>query len=100
MFEKITKGESIITQRGDKYLLQIECDGKLAAFTGSFANAEFITYCFNLQQKYDIVCLEEAVKCLESVKGLLDECISLAHHSPRIKASEKVEILINKIKKQ
>ena len=76
MFENISKGE--FTSR-NKF---VELDGKIL-FTswnpylfGKTSdiinkNAEFVSFCFNLQQRYDISKLEEAVETLELVKSEL-----------------------------
>jgi len=71
MFENISKGE--FTSRKNF----VEIDGRII-FTAWYPyplqhieknvvsqNAEFIAYCFNLQQKYDISKFEECVKMLE-----------------------------------
>ena len=59
------------------------------------ANAEFITYCFNLQQKYDIGMLEITVKTLASILEQLDSC----RLSINMKI-ENAENVLTKIKKQ
>ena len=61
-FENISKGE--FTRSGWKVV--DESDDDLICCNGRQyeENAEFIAYCFNLQQRYDISKLEEAVKLL------------------------------------
>lgn len=54
---------------------------------GNLDNAEFIAFCFNLQQRYDISKFEEAVKLLELFNNAFD-----------IKYAE-IEQLLKEIKK-
>ena len=74
MFEKISKGEfkttycAEVVDLGGKTLV----DAYDVASTGSAnANAEFICFCFNLQQKYDIGLFEDTVIALELANDLL-----------------------------
>ena len=85
MFEKITKE---VTLQNDVVVMNNNYDYKIGnieavaiCYTGfnspdtieeAKANAEFITYCFNLQQKYDISKLEEAIEIIESSAELLN----------------------------
>ena len=118
MFEKITKGEFYLPHLAKD---DCSCDcGFLSAGEGgdliatihkqgdndgqgyppldeAKANAEFITYCFNLQQKYDIGMLEEAVMRITSLLEELDSCSLLTSMNNEIENTEK---LLSKIKKQ
>ena len=80
MFEKISKGEFKSSDNtffdDDKNVYKTRVDGFRDNYPKYFCgidreeskeNAEFIACCFNLQQRYDISKLEEAVKALEYV---------------------------------
>jgi len=87
MFENITKGVWSIDKRNVKvnkhgsmvYPLRVK-DGVLTkknvvkcySIDADKSNAEFIAYCFNLQQRFDISKLEESVKMLEKVFNMCD----------------------------
>lgn len=62
-FENISKGEF---ESIDSF---VRVKGNLWSFVGvkTRHDAEFIAYCFNLQQRYDISRLEEAVKAIENI---------------------------------
>ena len=102
MFEKITKGQFHLPHLADNnttcdcgYMF-VDENGKCVTMVYSGgnsnimqeyptseeakANAEFITYCFNLQQKFDIGMLEELVsvahKCGYSMHGSQEEAES------------------------
>ena len=83
-FENITKGEWVfIEDEKGSPIISLEeheniatvndcnnfgnCDHETAK-----ANAEFICFCGNLQQKLDISCYEEVVKALEEIKSMCD----------------------------
>ena len=87
MFEKITKGEFHLPHLASDGtacncgFLFVGEEGALVAtihkdgdhedcppLEEAKANAEFITYCFNLQQRYNIEALEEAVSALEEAQ--------------------------------
>lgn len=104
MFENITKGVWSIDEDRVKinkhgstvYPLRAE-DGKLNQtnvvrcyeIQPDRSNAEFIAYCFNLQQRFDISKLEEAVELLEICSN--SNVINHYH--------ERIEHLLTKIKK-
>ena len=60
------------------------------------ANAEFIAFCFNLQQKYDILKFEECVLLLEKQLDYLDAGINISVDSV---LHDKIEQLLKQIKK-
>lgn len=96
MFEKITKGrvfsdECCVYGYDDNGICHCSEDRNEAE-----ANAEFIAYCFNLQQKYNIGMLEEAVKTLAS---LLEELYSFSLPTSMNYEIEQSEKLLSKIKK-
>ena len=69
MFENITKGEfkafgSGVFKKGIEIIYNKETKVN-KAHNNTPEDAEFIAYCFNLQQRFDISKLEEAVEMLE-----------------------------------
>lgn len=91
MFENITKGVWSIDQQKvkvNKYrttVFPLRIDTEPMCFTNvariyepeaNMQNAEFIVYCFNLQQRFDVSKLEEAVKALENSKQVIESLIS------------------------
>jgi len=91
MFEKITKGitEAVIDK--EYGITDVQCNGELIASTyGDVDNAEFIAYCFNLQQKYDIGMFEIAVKTLASLLEELDGCVLPSSINMEIENAENV----------
>ena len=64
-FENISKGEFYVEDVQVSGLITNGHEMVCAAYQKS--NAEFIAFCFNLQQRYDISKLEEAVKLLEKM---------------------------------
>lgn len=66
MFENISKGE--FETRG-RFILK---DGDTFLSTIKEMDARFISFCFNLQQRYDISKLEEAVRTLDEIKSICD----------------------------
>ena len=95
MFEKITKGEF-----NQGLCNTYNQDGLCVATSRNEGNliedAEFITYCFNLQQNYNIGMMEEAVKTLASLLEELYSCSLPTSMNYEIEQSEK---LLSKIKK-
>lgn len=87
-FENISKGE-ITTGAWHVYddndLIIVDCSGD-----NTYANAEFIAFCFNLQQRYDISKLEEAVKLFERL---------LEQNMCSISGDQAIEQLLKQIKK-
>ena len=87
-FENISKGEfeykdGFITTENNIIAL-------IYNFKDQKQNAEFIAYCFNLQQRYDISKLEEAVKLFE---------LLLEENMCSIAADGNINNLLNHIKK-
>ena len=66
-FEKISKGEFKVIDGFDVF-----CNKEHIIQTTNMNDAPFIAYCFNLQQRYDISKLEEAVKLLEIFNNAFD----------------------------
>ena len=69
-FENISKGEFAFIIGQSKCSVNIKSDvnkSKNLCVVQNINDAEFISYCFNLQQRYDISKLEEAVKLLEKM---------------------------------
>ena len=62
-FEKISKGEFKVIDGFDVF-----CNKEHIIQTTNMNDAPFIAYCFNLQQRYDISKLEEAVRLLEKIE--------------------------------
>lgn len=98
MFENI-KAENVFinedktkTNRHGVNVYSLDASGEInVAKTWDEDYAKFIAYCFNLQQRYDISKLEEAVKLLESIafgKGDIYE-----------NKGEQIEQLLKQIKK-
>jgi hypothetical protein len=60
-FENITKGKFIASYNF------IHIDDKIEIFNvvKTKEDAEFIAYCFNLQQKLDIICYEDVIEAVE-----------------------------------
>jgi len=88
MFENISKGEfsfdkaystdrcvytAVVSNNAEKgsdiFVLELEPYNNMEVANN---NAEFITFAFNLQQRYDISKLEEAVKQLEIATDILE----------------------------
>lgn len=65
-------------------------------------NAEFICFCFNLQQKYDIVLLEECVRLLEYINKNFDDVYENAIHLNTWQHKSLIEVkqLLNNIKQK
>lgn len=87
--ETLNEGESWLNMRRrtdiDREKLGIEKE----------ENAQFISYCFNLQQKLDISCYEEVVEKLNKVNELL-----LQHPIfPRSIIHEEIQQVLTKAKK-
>lgn len=65
-FENISKGEFVATGRSVRLHNAIMIESR------SNRQAEFIAFCLNLQQRYDISKLEEVVKTLDEIKSMCD----------------------------
>lgn len=91
MFEKITKAFSVSEQNNQLYYrMSPECADHVVSDEEAHENALFMTYCFSLQQKYDIGCLESIIDGLDLISGIHSESVS----------SQLARQLLNKIKKQ
>lgn len=91
MFENISKGNFI--RSGWKVVNEIDDDLICCNGRQYKENSEFIAYCFNLQQRYNISKLEEAVELVEK---------SINYLEPRmgtLKIQTEIEQLLKQIKK-
>lgn len=59
-------------------------------------NAQFIAFCFNLQQRYDISKLEEAVRLLETQISCLNAGFDITANSV---LHEEIKVILKQIKK-
>ena len=107
MFENITKGvwsidedKTNVNEYGvTEISLRVDLTGSESPFNnvivyepdGKTVNAEFIAYCFNLQQRFDIGKLEEAIKLLDFIFDI-DIC--------DVRTDKKLNLLLTKIKKK
>ena len=87
MFENITKGEFYLS---GNCISTDDVDICELGFKNKEQNAEFIAYCFNLQQRFDIGKLEEAIKLLDFIfdRDICD-----------VRTDKKLNLLLTKIKK-
>lgn len=97
MFEEITKGE--FTSNGNA----VHCGHKcihIGTDELRHKNAEFIAYCFNIQQRYDISKLEECVKMLDMCENIIsDPEMDMMDKSELNKLYTDLSQLLTKIKK-
>lgn len=93
-FENISKGK--FTRSGWKVVN--ESDDDLICCNGRQyeENSEFIAYCFNLQQHYDISKLEEAVKLLKTQISCLSAGFDITANSI---LHEEIKVILKQIKK-
>ena len=92
-FEKISKGEFKVIDGFDVF-----CNKEHIIQTTNMNDAPFIAYCFNLQQRYDISKLEEAVRLLESNFNLCD-MLRFPTESELNDTKRKIKQLLKEIKK-
>ena len=88
-FEKISKGEFKVIDGFDVF-----CNKEHIIQTTNMNDAPFIAYCFNLQQRYDISKLEEAVNAIQLIIGdMYDDGLENSNYCI------KLEQLLKQIKK-
>lgn len=85
MFENISKGD-FTTSIGGEFVVRKTRNGGIPIvqtfnkmeedFENFEPNAKFISFCFNLQQRYDISKLEEVVNALENSKQVIENLIA------------------------
>lgn len=88
MFENISKGRFIASGNA-VHVNEHECI-HVSHDEARRENAEFIAYCFNLQQRYDISKLDEAVNLFVE---MIDSDLVNTYYT------EKIETLLKEIKK-
>ena len=93
-FEKISKGEFKVIDGFDVF-----CNKEHIIQTTNMNDAPFIAYCFNLQQRYDISKLEEAVSALENSKQVIENLIASKRIVNLDEALAYYEQLLKEIKK-
>ena len=94
MFEKISKGEFYVEDVQVYGLVKSELETICEVYTKS--KAEFIAYCFNLHQRYDISKLEEAVRLLETQISCLNAGFDITANSV---LHEEIKVILKQIKK-
>ena len=112
-FENITKGnwsidedESKVNEYGvTEISLRVDWDGNESSINnvivyepdGETVNADFIAYCFNLQQRFDISKLEEAVEALQLAQSHINIFTPSDVKNPEL--NKLIEQLLTQIKK-
>lgn len=94
MFENITKGEFYLSGNS---VSTDDVDVCEVGFKDRQQNAEFISYCFNLQQRFDISKLEEVVQALQLAKSHINIFTPSNMKNPEL--NQLIEQLLAQIKK-